>query len=39
VLLEIGLDHLQAPLQPALEASVADLVLDAMKVQVAVSHD
>jgi hypothetical protein len=38
VLLEIGLDHFQACLQPALEPAFTDFVFDPVEMQVAVSH-
>jgi hypothetical protein len=39
VLREVSLDFLEARFEPALEAALSDLVLDAVKVQVAVNHD
>ena len=39
VLREVRLGLLQARFEPALEPSLSDLVLDAVKVQVAVNHD
>ncbi len=36
---EVGLDLLEAGFEPALEASLSDLVLDAVEMQVAVNHD
>jgi hypothetical protein len=39
VVREVGLDLLEARFEPALEPALSDLVLDAVKMQVAVNHD